>query len=129
MYNLPPQDKKKEPAFGADVLRWKVADSDWTTRVLVTPDYFASANQNIIKIRNTVRYFLGNLHDFDPSKNSVPVEDVTLLDQYMLHLIYEYANEVTGAYERYDFADVTKLVINFVSNKISTLYLDTVKDR
>ena len=106
-----------------------MADSDWTTRVIITPDYFASANQNILKIRNTIRYFLGNLHDFDPEKDALPVEEISALDQYMLHLLSEYANEVTGAYERYDFADVTKHVMNFLSNKISSFYLDTVKDR
>lgn len=106
-----------------------MADSDWTMRVLVTPEYFASANQNILKIRNTIRYFLGNLHDFDPESDSLPVEDITALDHYMLHLLNEYANEVTRAYESYDFSDVTKHVTNFVNNKISSLYLDTIKDR
>ncbi|KAJ8032028.1 Isoleucine--tRNA ligase, mitochondrial [Holothuria leucospilota] len=123
------KDKKTDPVYGADVLRWKVADSDWTNRVLITPDFFAAANQNILKIRNTLRYFLGNLHDFQVESDCLPLDELTLFDQYMLHLLHEYANEVTEAYERYDFSDVTRNAIDFIHNKVSALYLDTVKDR
>ena len=51
-----PQDKKKEPVYGADVLRWRMADSDWSSRIHVAPELFAMTNQSILKIRNTFRY-------------------------------------------------------------------------
>ncbi|XP_784868.3 isoleucine--tRNA ligase, mitochondrial [Strongylocentrotus purpuratus] len=120
------KNKKKEPAYGADVLRWRMADSDWMGRINVGPDLFAMTNQNIIKLRNTFRYFLGNLSDFKPSEGAV---ETTPLDRYMLHLLHEYSDHVTRAYEDYEFSEVTRSAMDLVHNKISSFYLETVKDR
>ena len=106
-----------------------MADSDWMGRINVGPELFAMTNQNIIKLRNTFRYFLGNLSDFQPSEGVVSLADMKPLDRYMLHLLYEYCDHVTRAYEDYEFSEVTGRAMDLVHNKISSFYLETVKDR
>ncbi|XP_033101829.1 isoleucine--tRNA ligase, mitochondrial-like [Anneissia japonica] len=123
------KNKKKEPAYGADVLRWRIAECSWMTRVHVSPDLFAMANQNLLKVRNTMRYFLGNLYDFDPSHDALPYEALYPIEKYMLHLIFEYGKKVVEAYEKYDFSEVTSLTAALIHNNISAFYLETMKDR
>ena len=124
-----PQDKKKEPVYGADVLRWRMADSDWSSRIHVSPELFAMTNQSILKIRNTFRYFLGNLYDFQATSDLCHYDDLRPLDRYLLHELYEYGGQVTKAYEEYEFSEVTRVATDLIHNKISSFYLETVKDR
>ncbi|XP_071791393.1 isoleucine--tRNA ligase, mitochondrial-like [Asterias amurensis] len=123
------KNKKKDPVYGADVLRWRLAESSWLTRVHISPDHFAMTNQNLLKLRNTIRYFLGNLYDFDPSSDLQPHADLCPIDQYMLHLLHIYGSKVTAAYEGYEFGEVMAKVTELVHGKISSFYLDTMKDR
>ena len=82
------------------------------------------------QIRNTARYLLGNLYDFDSTSDDLlPHSQLLPLDQYLLHHLHRYGQEVTEAYEGHQFDQVTNKTIEFVSNKISAFYLDTVKDR
>ncbi|XP_071496652.1 isoleucine--tRNA ligase, mitochondrial-like [Diadema antillarum] len=123
------KDKKKEPAYGADVLRWRMADSEWSSRIHVSPELFAMTNQTVLKLRNTFRYFLGNLYDFDPGLELRDHGELRPLDCYLLHQLFEYGGHVTRAYEEYEFSEVTRMATDLVHNKISSFYLETVKDR
>ncbi len=82
-----------------------------------------------LQIRNTARYLLGNLFDFDATTDLQPHSDLLPLDQYLLHYLFQYGEEITQAYEKYQFDQVTQKSIDLVNNKISAFYFDTVKDR
>ncbi|XP_022079174.1 isoleucine--tRNA ligase, mitochondrial-like [Acanthaster planci] len=123
------ENKKTDPVYGADVLRWRLAESSWLTRVQIGPELFAMTNQSILKVRNTIRYFLGNLYDFDPSVDLQPHADLLPIDKYMLHLLYDYGSKVTAAYDSYEFSEVTATITELIHGKISAFYLDTMKDR
>ncbi|XP_038048865.1 isoleucine--tRNA ligase, mitochondrial-like [Patiria miniata] len=123
------KNKKTDPVYGADVLRWRLAESSWLTRVQVGPELFAMTNQNILKIRNTIRYFLGNLYDFDPTSDLRPHADLLPIDKYMLHLLHDYGSKVATAYDSYEFGEITAKVTELIHGKISAFYLDTMKDR
>ncbi|XP_077977648.1 isoleucine--tRNA ligase, mitochondrial-like [Glandiceps talaboti] len=123
------KNKKKEPAYGADILRWKIAESNVLGKIYISPEHFTMCSQKILKIRNTLRYCLGNLYDFDVSCDTLSPDNLYCIDRYILHLLYEYQQQVTSAYDDVDFSKVTNLTMNLIYNKISSFYLDTVKDR
>jgi isoleucyl-tRNA synthetase len=81
------------------------------------------------KIRNTARFLLGNLHDFDPAKDAVPYEQLPELDRYMLHRMTEVFAEVTQAFESFQFFRFFQTVQNFCVVDLSNFYLDIAKDR
>jgi isoleucyl-tRNA synthetase len=81
------------------------------------------------KIRNTARFLIGNLHDFDPGKDAISHTDLPELDRYMLHRMTEVFAEVTDAYETYEFFRVFQAVQNFCVVDLSNFYLDIAKDR
>eukprot|EP00118_Oscarella_pearsei_P012749 m.96160 g.96160 ORF g.96160 m.96160 type:complete len:306 (+) comp36895_c0_seq7:2224-3141(+) len=72
---------------------------------------------------------LGSLHDFNPDNDLLAYEDMHLLDQYLLHLLYLYSDNVTSAYEEANFAKVSHFLKNLVTVDLSALYFDSVKDR
>ncbi|MFM7366385.1 MAG: class I tRNA ligase family protein, partial [Sphaerospermopsis kisseleviana] len=81
------------------------------------------------KIRNTARFLLGSLHDFDPQKDAVDFEELPDLDRYMLHRIREVFNEVTTAFDNFQFFRFFQTVQNFCVVDLSNFYLDIAKDR
>ncbi|XP_068089019.1 isoleucine--tRNA ligase, mitochondrial [Hyperolius riggenbachi] len=123
------QDKVKEPAYGADVLRWWVAESNVFTEVMIGPTVLNSAREDINKLRNTLRFMLGNLSGFSPEADSVPGEKMYIIDQYMLHVLQDYASKVTEAYKNYEFGKVTRLLEAFVTKDLSSFYFSIIKDR
>jgi isoleucyl-tRNA synthetase len=81
------------------------------------------------RIRNTMRFLLGNLHGFDPAKNAVAHADMLLLDQWAVHRAHALQQEIVAAYDRYDFAAVVTKVQTFCTGDLGALYLDVTKDR
>ena len=81
------------------------------------------------KIRNTARFLLGNLHDFNPATDAVAYEELPELDQYMLHRTIEVMDEVTEAFESYQFFRFFQTIQNFCVVDLSNFYLDIAKDR
>uniref|UniRef100_A0A4W3JMA3 isoleucine--tRNA ligase n=1 Tax=Callorhinchus milii TaxID=7868 RepID=A0A4W3JMA3_CALMI len=118
-----------QPPYGADVLRWWVAESNVFTEVLIGPNILNTAKENLFKLRNTLRFMLGNLNIFDPETEAVPSEQLQILDQYMLHLLQEYSTEVTEAYKQYDYGKVIRLMSAFVNRDLSNFYFTIIKDR
>ena len=81
------------------------------------------------KIRNTTRFLLGNLHDFNPETDAVAFEDLAEIDKYMLHRMTEVFTEVTQAYDNFQFSRFFQAVQNFCIVDLSNFYLDVGKDR
>jgi isoleucyl-tRNA synthetase len=123
------KDQKKEPAYGADVLRLWVSSVDYTADVRLGSNIIKQLNDVRGKIRNTARFLLGSLHDFDPEKDAVAIEDLPQLDKYMLHRIVEVFQEVTEAFDSFQFFRFFQTVQNFCVVDLSNFYLDVAKDR
>ncbi|MBD2345325.1 isoleucine--tRNA ligase [Anabaena subtropica] len=123
------KDQKKEPAYGADVLRLWASSVDYTGDVRLGGNIIKQLNDVRGKIRNTARFLLGSLHDFDPEKDAVPFEEMPQLDKYMLHRIREVFQEVTEAFESFQFFRFFQTVQNFCVVDLSNFYLDVAKDR
>ena len=123
------KNQKQEPPYGADVLRLWVSSVDYTSDVLIGKAILKQLGDVRGKIRNTARFLLGNLHDFDPSQHAVPYEQLPELDRYMLHRITEVFNDVTDAFETFQFYRFFQTVQNFCVVDLSNFYLDIAKDR
>ncbi|NET58889.1 MAG: isoleucine--tRNA ligase [Symploca sp. SIO2E6] len=122
-------NKKAEPPYGADILRLWVSSVDYSSDVPLSNNILKQLSDVYRKIRNTSRFLLGNLHDFDPAKHQVPYEELPELDQYMLHRITEVFTEITEAFESYQFFRFFQTVQNFCVVDLSNFYLDIAKDR
>ncbi|BAY88361.1 MULTISPECIES: isoleucine--tRNA ligase [unclassified Tolypothrix] len=123
------KDQKKEPPYGADVLRLWVSSVDYTSDVRLGGNIIKQLNDVRGKIRNTARFLLGSLHDFDPEKDAIPLAELPELDRYMLHRITEVFQEVTEAFDSFQFFRFFQTVQNFCVVDLSNFYLDVAKDR
>jgi isoleucyl-tRNA synthetase len=117
------------PAYGADVLRLWVSSVDYSKDVPLGLNILKQLNDVRGKIRNTARFLLGNLHDFDPAQHTVPYADLPELDRYMLHRMTEVFAEATDAFETYQFFRFFQTIQNFCVVDLSNFYLDIAKDR
>jgi len=122
-------NKKQHPAYGADVLRLWVASVDYTTDVCIGDNIIKQVFESYRRIRNTARYLLGNLKDFDQAKHAVPYEDLPELDKYILGRFSTVAEEVLAAYGSFQFFRASQAILKFASNDLSSFYLDVAKDR
>ncbi len=123
------KNQQKEPAYGADVVRLWVSSVDYSSDVPLGQNILKQLVDVRNKIRNTARFLLGNLHDFDPVKDAVPYEQLPELDRYMLHRITEVFTEITEAFESFQFFRFFQMVQNFCVVDLSSFYLDIAKDR
>ncbi|MBH8555988.1 isoleucine--tRNA ligase [Nostocaceae cyanobacterium CENA357] len=123
------KNQKVEPPYGADVLRLWVSSVDYSGDVRIGKNIIKQLNDVRGKIRNTARFLLGSLHDFDPEKDAVAFEELPELDRYMLHRITEVFEEVTEAFESFQFFRFFQTVQNFCVVDLSNFYLDVAKDR
>ncbi|MFZ9753632.1 MAG: class I tRNA ligase family protein [Cyanobium sp.] len=123
------KNEKQEPAYGADVLRLWVSSVDYSADVPLGPGIVKQLADVYRKVRNTARYLLGNLHDFDPARDAVPVAELPLLDQWMLQRTAALIDSVTGDFERFEFYRFFQALQNFCVVDLSNVYLDIAKDR
>ncbi|HEY9889369.1 MAG TPA: isoleucine--tRNA ligase, partial [Candidatus Obscuribacterales bacterium] len=123
------KNQKQEPAYGADVLRLWASSVDYATDVPLGGNILKQMADVYRKIRNTARFLLGNLHDFDPAQDAVAYDDLPALDRYMLHRTTEVFDEVTDAFNTYQFFRFFQTVQNFCVVDLSNFYLDVAKDR
>ncbi|MEO0948858.1 MAG: isoleucine--tRNA ligase, partial [Cyanobacteria bacterium J06641_5] len=122
-------NQKKEPPYGADLLRLWVSSVDYSSDVGVGANILKQLSDNYRKIRNTARFLLGSLHDFDPQQQAISYADLPELDCYMLHRTTEVFNEITDAFERFQFYRFFQAIQNFCVIDLSNFYLDIAKDR
>lgn len=123
------KNQKEEPPYGADVLRLWVSSVDYTSDVRLGKNILKQMGDSRGKIRNTARFLLGNLHDFDPAEHTVPYAELAQLDRYMLHRMTEVFGEVTEAMTNYQFFRFFQTIQNFCVVDLSNFYLDAAKDR
>jgi isoleucyl-tRNA synthetase len=124
---IDPMDVIKE--YGADVLRLWVSSSDYKTDVRISKDILKQLSEVYRKIRNTARYMIGNLYDFDPNKDMVDYSEMNELDKWALLKLQHLTKEVTEAYEGYEFHILYHAIHNFCVVDMSNFYLDIIKDR
>ena len=115
--------------YGADILRLWVASSDYHADIRISNDILKQLSEVYRKVRNTARYILGNLFDFDPNKDMVPVDQLTDLDKWALARFNELIKTATGGYDRFEFHIVYHALHNFCTIDMSNFYLDVIKDR
>jgi len=113
---------------GADLLRLWVATVDYQSDVRISNDMMTQISEGYRKIRNTLRFMLGNLDGFDPKVHDVKFEDRMTLDQVMTMKYEALVKAVLSAYEHYEFDKVYRLVVPFMTNVLSAFYLDYTKD-
>lgn len=123
------EPQKVVKKYGADVLRLWVASSDYTNDVSVSMPILEQQVDVYRKIRNTLRFMLGNLSDFDPTKDTLRYEDLMELDKVMLSIFHRFLDDVTRYYEKYEFHKVYHAVNRLCTVELSSLYLDILKDR
>ena len=115
--------------FGAEILRLWVACEDYRDDVKVSEEILRHVADAYRKIRNTVRFLLSNLSDFDPAKNSVGPDQLRELDRWALARYAEFVRRTERAYDSYEFHSIYHNLINFCGITISSLYADILKDR
>ena len=114
---------------GAEIIRLWVASEDYRDDVRISEEILKRNSEAYRRIRNTFRFLLGNLYDFDPSRNAVPYEKLLEMDRLMLHRLAELIRRVRKAFEDYEFHVFYHAFINFCSVDLSAFYLDVIKDR
>ena len=115
--------------FGADILRLWVASSDYHSDIRISNDILKQLSEVYRKIRNTARYILGNLYDFNPDTDSVADDQLHEQDRWALARMDEVAKECNEGYEEFDFHQVYHAIHNFCTIDLSNFYLDIIKDR
>ncbi|MCM3706125.1 isoleucine--tRNA ligase [Cytobacillus firmus] len=114
--------------LGADILRLWVASVDYQADVRVSDAILKQVAEVYRKIRNTFRFLLGNLDDFNPAENLVSFENLREVDQFMLAKLNKLIKSVRESYDRYEFASIYHAVNNFCTLDLSAFYLDFAKD-
>jgi isoleucyl-tRNA synthetase len=124
---IDPADVIKE--YGADILRLWVASSDYTTDIRISKDLLKQLSEVYRKIRNTARYILGNINDFNPDSDSVDYSEMNELDKWALGRMTNLIKKVNEAYSTYEFHLMFHAIHNFCVVDMSNFYLDIIKDR
>ncbi len=125
--NVSPQDIINK--FGADILRLWVSMSDFADDVRISDEILQGPIDSYRRFRNTVRYALGNLFDYDPSAHKMDVKDLTEMDRYMLGRLDALTHEVWDAYGKFEFRRAVRAVLDFCILDLSSFMLDASKDR
>jgi len=115
--------------YGADILRLWTAMVDFKEDLRISDEIITRNADAYRKIRNTIRFLLANLADFDPAEHSVPLGDIGGFDGFMLRRARALAKRIVAAYEAYDLSTVFHRTLNFCTVDLSSLYLDVLKDR
>jgi isoleucyl-tRNA synthetase len=122
-----PQETLKK--YGAEIVRLWVAASDYRDDVRLSPQILDTLSEGYRKIRNTLRYCLSQLYDFDPARDSVPVEEMEAIDRWALSRVERYAALVMRAYASYEFHRNYHATVDLCATDLSAFYFDVLKDR
>ena len=115
--------------FGADILRLWVSSADYQADIRISNDIMKQLSEVYRKIRNTFRYILGNLNNFDPETDMVSYDQLEEFDKWALLRLAQVHDKVTTAYENYEFHVMYHAVHNYCTVDLSSIYLDVLKDR
>lgn len=126
-------NKKIEPAYGADVLRLWVANSDYASDICIGDNIIKQTFESYRKLRNTARYLIGNLYDFVPQGNegstAVPYDDLPSMDKWMLGRLSSVLKIVEESMDDFQFQRAIQEILRFATADLSNFYLDVAKDR
>lgn len=114
--------------LGAEIIRLWVASADSSSDVAVSFDILKQMSEAYRKIRNTFRFMLANISDFEVAQDAISFSDLRSVDRYMLARLEQVRRQAEMAYENYDFALVYKTINHFLTNDMSAFYLDFAKD-
>lgn len=124
---IAPKEVTKD--IGADILRLYISSLNYFEDVRFGEEMFTRAVDAYRRIRNTFRFILGNLADYNPDADAIDYADLAEIDRFALHRLAEFIGEVTRAYESYEFHKVYHAVHNYCAVDLSGFYLDILKDR
>jgi isoleucyl-tRNA synthetase len=115
--------------LGADIVRLWVASCDYSREMTVSDEILKRMADAYRRIRNTSRFLLANLHDFDPATNVVPMENLIPLDRWLVSITDDLQDKILCAYETYQFHVIYQEILNFCTRELGSFYLDIIKDR
>ena len=115
--------------YGADILRLWVASSDYHADIRISPEILKQLSDAYRKIRNTARFILGNLADFNPDQDKVSLDDLLPIDRWALHRFDLVNQKARAGYDAFEFHQVYHAIHNFCVVDMSNFYLDVIKDR
>ncbi|MDZ7654383.1 MAG: isoleucine--tRNA ligase [Sulfurimicrobium sp.] len=121
--------QKVMDTLGADILRLWVASTDYSGELTISDEILKRVTEGYRRIRNTLRFLLANLADFDPAQHQLPVEEWLEIDRYALALAARFQEEIAADYGRYEFHLVAQKLTSFCSEDLGGFYLDILKDR
>lgn len=119
---------KVQKQFGADILRLWVSSVDYQADVKISQEILKQVSESYRKIRNTFRFMLANISDFDPINDRVVENEMEEVDRYMLHRLQKLINNVHNNYNKYEFSPIHNEIHNFIADDLSSFYLDFAKD-
>jgi len=128
-YEKPQTSDSYVAEYGADVLRLWIASQDFRDDIPISREILSHVTEAYRQIRNTFRYQLSVLHDFEPDRHEVAIDQLDSLDRWALHQTATLVQDVTAAYEAYEFHRVYQLCNQFCSVTLSSIYHDILKDR
>lgn len=114
---------------GAEVLRLWVASENYREDIRISDEIIKRLTEAYRKIRNTIRFILGNLNDFNPQENKIKYENLLEIDKFILHRLQEFSKKIQNAYKTFEFHVFYHTIHNFCSLDLSSFYLDILKDR
>jgi isoleucyl-tRNA synthetase len=115
--------------YGADILRLLFSSVDYTADIIFTTDMLGLLSENYRKIRNTIRFALGNLSDFNPESDMIERERMIEIDRLALNRFFYRAEKILNAYKNYEFYTVYHTAIELCATDLSAIYFDIIKDR
>ena len=121
--------QKLTSTLGADVVRLWVAATDYANEMSVSDEILKRMADSYRRMRNTLRFLLGNLHGFDPTQHAVAFDDLVAIDQWATSKAFALQNDVVTAYRNYEFHDIYQKIHNFCVVELGGFYLDIIKDR
>ncbi|MBQ5342900.1 MAG: isoleucine--tRNA ligase, partial [Oscillospiraceae bacterium] len=124
---IDPNDVVKQ--YGADILRLLFASCDYHADVKLSHDILKQLSDSYRKVRNTARFILGNLYDFEPDRDSVPLCEMEEIDRYAVAKLNEVIRTALACYREYDFNGVYRAIHSFCVIDLSNVYLDILKNR
>ena len=124
---IDPEDIIKQ--YGAEILRLWAASSDYSQDISSGGEILKRVSETYRRFRNTIRFLIGNIYDFDPEKDLVHFDEMPQLDQWMLSRLTGLSDEIIQYYEKFEFHKVYQSLNKFFTVELSSLYLDIIKDR
>lgn len=121
--------QKVMDTYGADILRLWTASTDYSGELTISDEILKRVAESYRRIRNTLRFLLANLADFDAKQDMLPVNEWLEIDRYALYLVSKLQTEVLADYERYEFHLAVQKFVSFCSEDLGGFYLDILKDR